>query len=163
MCTHKHAISFFIIFSSHIADSWKAEGWERNVLSKMDGCSCNAGLCMRVRFPHTYVALSWIFFPCIWRLHGTQPHYLSSFRSASVCSFETSKLLIRSLVRLISADKCTTAAQSRGQVFTSNTGDRTNAVRQICSVNIGGGECNYLLIKGMLGFCWVWQSLVALL
>lgn len=125
------------------------------MLSKTDGCSCNAGLCMRVRFPRTYVAVSCIFFPYIWRLHGTQPHYLSSFRSASVCSFETSKLLIRSLVRLISADKCTTVAQARGQVFSSNAGDRTNSVRQICSVPIGGGEHNYLVIKGMLGFCWV--------
>lgn len=125
------------------------------MLSKIDGCSCNAGLCMRVRFPHTYVAVSRIFFPYIWRLHGTQPRYLSSFRSVSVCWFETSKLLIRSLLRLISADKCTTAAQSGGQVFTGNTGDRTNSVRQICSVPIGGGERNYLLIKGMLGFCWV--------
>lgn len=85
--------------------------------------------CVSSSLTHLLLILR-IFFPYSWCLLSTQPHYLSSFRSASACLFETSKLLTRSLVRLIGADNCTTVAQSRGQGFTSNTGDRTNSTRQ---------------------------------
>lgn len=38
-------------------------------------------------------------------------------------------------------------AQSRGQGFTRNTGDRTNSTRQMCNGPIGGGEPNYFFLS----------------